>query len=109
MNIWVIVSWVFVALLTTVNIFVFLKLKKASEQMMKMAFPKANNMNEAMSQMQGMLGGMGGMGGAGGKGLPPNLAQMMGQMNNKDMQAQMKTAMDMLAQMQKNGGGQKRR
>ncbi len=70
--------------------------------MMKMAFPKAKNMQDAMGQMQGMLGGLGGMGGAGGgKGLPPNLQQMMGQMNNKDMQAQMKAAMDMLAQMQK--------
>ncbi len=102
MNTWVIASWVFVALLTGVNVFVFLKLKKASEQMMKMAFPKAKNMNDAMSQMQNMMGGLGGLGG--GKGLPPNLGQMMGQMGGKDMQAQMKTAMDMLAQMQKNGG-----
>lgn len=97
---WVIVSWVFVAILTGINIFVFLKLKKASEQMMKMAFPNAKNMNEAVSQMQGMMG-KGGMG-AGGMPNMANLQQMMGQMNSKDMQSQMKMAMDMLAQMQKN-------
>jgi len=100
---WVIVSWVFVAILTAVNVFVFIKLKKASEQMMKMAFPDAKNMNEALSQMQGMMGkgGLGGMG-AGKGGVPPNLQAMMGQMNNPQMQAQMKAAMDMLSQMQKN-------
>jgi hypothetical protein len=118
---WVIVSWVFVAILTAVNVFVFIKLKGASEQMMKMAFPNAKNMNDAMSQMQGMMGGMGGLGGMPGMGggmpankgpvkgggsckagLPPNLEAMMGQMNNPNMQAQMKAAMDMLAKMQKN-------
>jgi nitrate/nitrite transporter NarK len=113
---WVIVSWVFVAILTAINVFVFIKLKGASEQMMKMAFPNAKNMNEAMGQMQGMMGGMGGLGGmanmggnkgpakggAGKAGLPPNLEAMMGQMNNPNMQAQMKAAMDMLAKMQKN-------
>ena len=84
---WVIVSWVFVAILTAVNVFVFMKLKGASEQMMKMAFPNAKNMNEAMGQMQNMMGGMGALGGmAGNKGpmkggagkasLPPNLEAM---------------------------------
>jgi len=105
---WIIVSWVFVGILTAINIFVFLKLKKASEQMMKMAFPNAKNMNEAMSQMQNMMGGMGGLGGLGGMGgggkpgQGPDLSALMGQMNNPNMQAQMKKAMDMLAQMQKN-------
>ena len=74
---------------------------------MKMAFPNAKNMNDAVAQMQGMMGGMGGMGGMpnarGGKaGAPPNLEALMGQMNNPNMQAQMKAAMDMLGQMQKN-------
>jgi hypothetical protein len=105
---WIIVSWVFVGILTAVNVFVFLKLKKASEQMMKMAFPNAKNMNDALSQMQGMMSGMGGMGGMGGKGAKPgqqgmpDMSALMGQMNNPNMQAQMKKAMDMLAQMQKN-------
>jgi hypothetical protein len=98
MTTWVIISWVFVAILTAVNVFVFLKLKKASEQMMKMAFPGSKNMNEAMSQMQKMMSGGGGM--------PPNLGALMGQMNNPQMQAQMKAAMDMLAKMQQ---GSKRR
>jgi len=102
MTTWVIVSWVFVAILTAVNVFVFLKLKKASEQMMKMAFPNAKNMNEALSQMQGMMGGLGGMG-AGKNGMPPNLGALMGQMNQPQMQAQMKAAMEMLSKMQQNG------
>jgi hypothetical protein len=97
---WVIVSWIFVALLTAVNVFVFIKLKNASMQMMKMVAPGAKNMNDAVSQMQGMMGGMGGAGKGGG--LPPNLQAMMGQMNNPQMQQQMKAAMDMLSQMQNN-------
>ncbi|MBC7397649.1 MAG: hypothetical protein H7333_09425 [Bdellovibrionales bacterium] len=112
MNTWVIISWVLVAILTAVNIFVFFKLKGASEQMMKMAFPKAKNMNDAMSQMQGMMGGMGMGGGAGkagvpGAGMPPNLEALMGQMNNPKMQAQMKAAMEMLGKMQQNGKGKR--
>lgn len=102
MTTWVIISWVFVAILTGVNIFVFMKLKKASEQMMKMAFPGSKNMGDAMSQMQNMMSGMGG----GKNGMPPNLQALMGQMNNPNMQAQMKSAMDMLAKMQQ---GQKRK
>jgi hypothetical protein len=96
MTTWVIVSWIFVAILTGVNIFVFLKLKKASEQMMKMAFPNAKNMNEALSQMQNQMGGK--------AGVPPNLAALMGQMNQPQMQAQMKAAMEMLSKMQQGQG-----
>jgi nitrate/nitrite transporter NarK len=96
---WVIVSWIFVALLTAVNVFVFIKLKNASMQMMKMVAPGAKNMNDAVAQMQGMMGGMGKMGGGKGQ---PDLQAMMGQMNSPQMQQQMKAAMDMLAQMQKN-------
>ena len=103
MTTWVIISWVFVAILTAVNVFVFIKLKGASEQMMKMVAPGAKNMNDAMAQMQNMMGGMGGMGGKGGM---PDMSALMGQMNNPKMQQQMKSAMDMLAKMQQN---QKRR
>lgn len=92
MTTWIIISWVFVALFTGLNVFVFLKLKKASEQMMKAAFPGSKNMGDAMAQMQKMLGGMGGMQGRGG-----------------NMNPQMKMAMDMLAQMQNKGPGPKRR
>ncbi len=99
MTTWIIISWVLVAILTSVNIFVFLKLKKASEQMMKMAFPNSKNMGDAMSQMQNMMGGAGGM--------PPNLGALMGQMNNPQMQQQMKAAMDMLAKMQQGGKGRR--
>ncbi len=105
MTTWVIISWVFVAILTGVNIFVFMKLKSASDQMMKMAFPNAKGTGDAMAQMQKMMGSMGGMPGAGGKaGMPPNLEAMMSQMNNPKMQAQMKTAMEMLSKMQQGGG-----
>ncbi len=55
MTTWVIISWVAVAIFTGVNIFVFLKLKKASEQMMKAAFPGAKNMQAAVQQMQSMM------------------------------------------------------
>jgi hypothetical protein len=100
MNTWVIISWIFVGILTAVNVFVFLKLKKASDQMMKMAFPNSKNMNDAVAQMQKMMGGMG----AGAGGMPPNLGALMGQMNNPQMQAQMKAAMEMLGKMQQGGG-----
>jgi hypothetical protein len=90
MSIWIILSWVFVVILTAINIFVFLKLKNASEQMMKMAFPGAGNMNEALAQMQGMMSRMGGAKG----GMPG-----MGGQTNRD--AQLRAAMDMLQKMKK--------
>ena len=92
MTIWVILSWVLVVVLTTINVVVFLKLKKASDQMMKMAFPNAKNMGDAMTQMQGMMQGLGGMNRGGG-----------------NANAQMKMAMDMLQKMQQGGGPGKRR
>ena len=89
MSSWVITSWVFVLILTGVNIFIFLKLKGASEQMLKMAFPNAKNMNDALGQMQKMMGGMGGgrMPAKGGK--------------NANTDAQLKQAMAMLKNMKK--------
>src|SRR4051812_40593663 len=94
MSTWVIISWVVVAILTAINIFVFIKLKGASDQMMKMAFPGAKNMNEALSQMQKMMGGKGmpkgGRGGFPGGG---------GGGGNTD--AQLKQAMQMLQNMNK--------
>jgi len=86
MSNWVITSWVFVAILTGVNIFVFLKLKGASEQMLKMAFPNAKNMNEALGQMQKMMGGR-----------MPN----MGGGKNASQDAQLQQAMAMLKNMKK--------
>ena len=73
MSFWIILSWIFVIVLTAINIFVFLKLKQASEQMMKMAFPGAKNMNEAMSRMQQMMGG-GNIGGINFASQPQHLA-----------------------------------
>lgn len=95
MSAWVIVSWVLVAVLTGINIFIFLKLKQASEQLMKMAFPNARGMGDAMAQMQRMMGGMG-MGGAPGRGGMPGMGG-----GNANMEAQMKAAMQMLSNMQK--------
>lgn len=105
MSFWVWVSWIMVAVLTGINIWVFLKLKKASDQMMKMAFPQSKNMADAMGQMQAMMGSLGGMGGMGGR---------PGAGGPQISQQQMKMAMDMLAGMTgkppaKNVGKQPRR
>ncbi|MGK5086232.1 hypothetical protein WDW86_01635 [Bdellovibrionota bacterium FG-2] len=89
MTFWIIVSWVSVLVLTGVNIFVFWKLKSASEQMLKMAFPGAKNMQDALSKMQGMMGkvpgGLQGMGGA-----------LGGAASNVSKEAQLRAAMQML-------------
>src|SRR4051794_4399443 len=100
MSFWVILSWIFVFILTAINVVVFLKLKQASEQMMKMAFPNAKNMNEALASMQGMMSGMQGMSRGGrpgfGGGMPGG-----GRGGKPNMDAQLKAAMDMLNKMQK--------
>jgi hypothetical protein len=98
MSIWIILSWVFVAVLTAVNIVIFMKLKSASEQMLKMAFPNAKNMGEAMGQMQKMMGGMG-MGA--GMGMPPGGVRRGPGAGAPNMDAQLKQAMQMLQNMQK--------
>jgi hypothetical protein len=106
MSTWVIVSWIFVAVLTGVNIYVFWKLKQASEQMLKMAFPGAKDMNDALSQMQKMMGSMGvdtkNMGGlaAMAKQMRPQAQAPKAVAGNSD--AQLKAAMSMLQNMQKN-------
>lgn len=110
MSIWIILSWIFVAILTAINIFVFLKLKQASEQMMKMAFPGAKNMNEAVQKMQQMMGGMGGamggMGGGGmGRGSRPGIGPGPGRGGNMDQQ--LRSAMDMLQKMQQQKTGKR--
>ncbi len=91
MTFWIILSWVLVAAFTGVNVVLFLKLKQASQQMMKMAFPSAKNMNDAVAQMQSMMQGLGNRRpGAGMGGMP-------GGMNNP----QLKAAMDLLKDFQK--------
>ena len=93
MSFWIITSWVLVLSLTGINIFVFLKLKQASEQMLKMAFPGAKNMNEALQKMQQMMKGFQGKGGfPGGRGGGPG-----GPAGGK---GQLQAAMNMLQQMQ---------
>lgn len=92
MSVWVIVSWICVGILTAINVFIFLKLKAASEQMLKMAFPNAKGMGDAMAQAQKMMAGMGGMGGMPGKGHG---------MAGKSQDAQLKAAMEMLKKMKK--------
>jgi hypothetical protein len=103
MSFWVIVSWVFVLLLTGINVFVFLKLKQASEQMLKMAFPNAKNMNEALASMQGMMSGMQGMMGGrpGGNPFAAMQAGRGGKGGKGGNDAQLKAAMEMLSKMQK--------
>jgi hypothetical protein len=99
MSVWIILSWVFVLILTAINVVIFLKLKSASEQMMKMAFPNAKNMGDAVAQMQKMMGGMGagGMGAMGGRGGFGGAPARGGQ----NMDAQLKQAMEMLRKSQK--------
>lgn len=81
--------------MTAINVALFLKLKSASEQMLKMAFPNAKNMGEALSQMQSMMGGLQGRaGGRGGYGGMPR---------GGASDAQLKAAMDMLKNMQQKG------
>ncbi len=60
--------------------------------MMKMAFPGAKNMNEGLAQMQSQMQKM--MGGSQG---------MRGRDGSPQMQAQLKSAMDMLNQMNQGG------
>jgi hypothetical protein len=104
MSTWTIVSWVMVAILTTINIVVFLKLKSASEQMLKMAFPNAKNMNDALSQMQSLMGKMGVSGGLGGLGAGkgnPLAGLSRGAGGGSD--AQLKAAMETLQRARKKG------
>ena len=90
MSTWIIISWVLVIVLTAINIFLFLKLKQASEQMMKMAFPGTKNMNEALAKMQNMTRTM-------------NRGPQRGGGGGSNPDAQLKAAMDMLQQMKKGG------
>lgn len=103
MSTWIIISWILVLVLTAINVAIFVKLKSASEQMMKMAFPNAKNMTEAVSQMQGMMGGMQGMGRPGSRGPAPYGAKPAGGKGAKAQEAQLKAAMEMLQNMQKGG------
>jgi hypothetical protein len=95
MSFWIITSWVLVALLTGVNVFIFLKLKGASEQMLQMAFPGSKDMGDAMKKMQQMMGGMGPGMNRGGRG--PGMPAGGGS------DAQLKAAMQMLQQIQQKG------
>jgi hypothetical protein len=97
---WIIISWVVVAILTIVNVLFFLKLKQASEQMMKMAFPNAKNMNDAMQQMQAQMAALSGGGARRGGGGNPFAGGRNGGGKNPQTEAQLKAAMDMLKNMQ---------
>ncbi|HTL11501.1 MAG TPA: hypothetical protein VL588_03385 [Bdellovibrionota bacterium] len=98
MSTWVIISWVAVALLTGVNIFAFLQLKKASEEMLKAAFPGARDVNDALSKMQDMMKNAQ-------RGRPhPMLARSMGKKvgaKAAGQEAQLQAALTMLQNMQK--------
>jgi hypothetical protein len=109
MSTWIIISWVSVAILTGVNIFIFLKLKGASEQMLKSAFPNAKNMDEALSQMQSMMSGLGG-----GRRPPMSIDHPLLRGTGTRVKAQkvpsdpkLAAAMDMLKKMQQPGSPKK--
>ncbi len=97
---WVMVSWIFVAILTAINVFFFFKVIYPSIKMMKQ-MGGGQGMESMMAQAQKMMAGMNGGRPGQNQGMP-DMSALMGQMNNPNMQAQMKKAMDMLAQMQKN-------
>ena len=105
MQTWVIVSWVFVAILTGINIYFFLKLKESAEQMLKAAFPGAKDMNEAVAKMQQMMKGMGGMGGMGGLGGMAGAGAARGK--GAGTEDQLAAARKMLERMQSQKGGSK--
>ncbi|MBI4925960.1 MAG: hypothetical protein HY843_08565 [Bdellovibrio sp.] len=55
MSFWMTFSWILVGILTTVNIFAFIKLKQVSQQMLKMAFPGAKNFKDGMAHMESQM------------------------------------------------------
>ena len=85
MSTWVIISWVCVAILTGINVFVFLKLKQVLAPMLKMAFPGSKGMLDALRQAQSSMGARGAGGPQGGRG----------------NDAQLKAAMEMLKKQQR--------
>lgn len=104
MSTWVIISWIGVAILTAINVAIFLKLKQASEQMLKMAFPGSKNMGDALANMQQMMSGLQRGAGGGGRGPSPFGMPLGMPQAGKSPDAQLKAAMDMLQQIQKNKG-----
>jgi len=106
---WIAISWISVAILTGVNIYIFLKLKGASEQMLKSAFPNAKSMDEAVSQMQAMMSGLGG-----GRRAPMNIDHPLLRGTGSRVKAQkgpsdpkLAAAMDMLKKLQQPGSAKK--
>lgn len=93
-------------MLTAVNVFIFLKLKQASEQMLQMAFPGARDMNDALGRMQQMMKGAS-RGGSQGFGHPGQRQGgqrvAAGGGGGGKMDSQLKAAMEMLQKMQKTG------
>jgi hypothetical protein len=96
MSIWIILSWVFVLILTAINVFLFFKLKDAGEQMIKMAFPGAKNMTDALGKMQQMMQGIQGLQGM-------QKGGGLGGFGGSTGDAKLKAAMNLLQNMQKTG------
>ncbi len=94
-----ILPWVLTVIFAGTSIFLFIQLKKINDQMMKALFPNAKNMNEVMDQMKGMQGMMGAMKRGGSRG--PGMPAMPTGMGGKNMEAQLKQAMDMLSRLPK--------
>jgi hypothetical protein len=108
---WIVISWISVAILTGVNVYIFLKLKGASEQMLKSAFPNAKSMDDAVSQMQAMMSGLSG---AVGRRPPMNIDHPLLRGTGSRVKAQkgpsdpkLAAAMDMLKKMQQPGSPKK--
>ena len=96
MSFWIVLSWIFVLILTGINAFIFLKFKQANDSMLKMAFPGAKDMNEAREKMMGMMKNFQGGG-------MPGMSAGLGTSGGSTADAQLKAAMNMLKTIQQKG------
>jgi hypothetical protein len=90
MSVWSILSWVFLGLLTAINIFIFVKLQKTMKSMMSQMFPGATSMEDAAAKVGSMMQMFSSM--SGGPGMPKNL----GNVNQKSLN----DALNMLNKLQ---------
>jgi hypothetical protein len=92
MSFWNILNWVLVVALTGINIFIFLKLKAVSEQVLKSMFPGAKNTNDALAKMNDMM-----------KMMPSMMGMMGGKTGTPNMDSkQLDAAMKLLSKFQQN-------
>lgn len=94
--VWTVFSWVFVAGLTAINVFIFLKFKKVTEDMMKSVMPgfKFGDLGPMMAQAQKMMQGLG-------SGSSTSAGAGVSQSAASPFEAQMRAALQAFQQSQK--------